>query len=221
MEQLVSRDLLLENQKSKIVVSICLLFKKVQCYFYYKNHMFIMKNLDSMKKNRRKNTPQITSLQIFRYFLFFYGLPMYLQTFSVHNCDHTQRLILILCFLFKKTHISPNYYTFSKWGRVKFASPFPLLGDQHAFKIVSTNCSSSNQSCDIVFKHCQRQKEMADLEHERELAVIEQEMMERLKAEELLFQQVRQDKCGSLGVTGVSGVSLSVVQPKCCKTSHL
>ncbi|XP_044092521.1 DPY30 domain-containing protein 1 [Neovison vison] len=34
-----------------------------------------------------------------------------------------------------------------------------------------------------------RQKEMADLEHERELAVIEQEMMERLKAEELLFQQ--------------------------------
>nr|XP_035945701.1 DPY30 domain-containing protein 1 isoform X2 [Halichoerus grypus] len=34
-----------------------------------------------------------------------------------------------------------------------------------------------------------RQKEMVDLEHERELAVIEQEMMERLKAEELLFQQ--------------------------------
>ncbi|XP_019658527.1 DPY30 domain-containing protein 1 [Ailuropoda melanoleuca] len=34
-----------------------------------------------------------------------------------------------------------------------------------------------------------RQKELADLEHERELAVIEQEMMERLKAEELLFQQ--------------------------------
>ncbi|XP_040479745.1 DPY30 domain-containing protein 1 isoform X2 [Ursus maritimus] len=34
-----------------------------------------------------------------------------------------------------------------------------------------------------------RQKEMADLERERELAVIEQEMMERLKAEELLFQQ--------------------------------
>lgn len=33
---------------------------------------------------------------------------------------------------------------------------------------------------------------MADLERERELAVIEQEMMERLKAEELLFQQVRQ-----------------------------
>lgn len=33
---------------------------------------------------------------------------------------------------------------------------------------------------------------MIDLEHERELAVIEQEMMERLKAEELLFQQVRQ-----------------------------
>ncbi|XP_045734165.1 DPY30 domain-containing protein 1 isoform X1 [Mirounga angustirostris] len=34
-----------------------------------------------------------------------------------------------------------------------------------------------------------RQKEMVDLERERELAVIEQEMMERLKAEELLFQQ--------------------------------
>ncbi|XP_059253662.1 DPY30 domain-containing protein 1 [Mustela nigripes] len=34
-----------------------------------------------------------------------------------------------------------------------------------------------------------RRKEMADLEHERELAVIEREMMERLKAEELLFQQ--------------------------------
>ncbi|KAJ8795100.1 hypothetical protein J1605_018687 [Eschrichtius robustus] len=35
----------------------------------------------------------------------------------------------------------------------------------------------------------QRQEEMAQLEHERELAVMEQEMMERLKAEELLFQQ--------------------------------
>nr|XP_055181253.1 DPY30 domain-containing protein 1 isoform X2 [Nyctereutes procyonoides] len=34
-----------------------------------------------------------------------------------------------------------------------------------------------------------RQKEMANLERERELAEIEQEMMERLKAEELLFQQ--------------------------------
>ncbi|XP_012518674.1 PREDICTED: DPY30 domain-containing protein 1 [Propithecus coquereli] len=34
-----------------------------------------------------------------------------------------------------------------------------------------------------------RQKEMAELEHERELALMEQEMMERLKAEELLFQQ--------------------------------
>ncbi|XP_027452241.1 DPY30 domain-containing protein 1 isoform X2 [Zalophus californianus] len=34
-----------------------------------------------------------------------------------------------------------------------------------------------------------RQKEMVDLERERELAVIQQEMMERLKAEELLFQQ--------------------------------
>ncbi|XP_029100741.1 S-adenosylmethionine synthase isoform X1 [Monodon monoceros] len=35
----------------------------------------------------------------------------------------------------------------------------------------------------------QRQEEMAQLERERELAVMEQEMMERLKAEELLFQQ--------------------------------
>ncbi|XP_019668951.1 DPY30 domain-containing protein 1 isoform X1 [Felis catus] len=34
-----------------------------------------------------------------------------------------------------------------------------------------------------------RQKEMASLERERELALIEQEMMERLKAEELLIQQ--------------------------------
>lgn len=33
---------------------------------------------------------------------------------------------------------------------------------------------------------------MIDLEHERHLAQMEQEMMERLKAEELLFQQVRQ-----------------------------
>lgn len=33
---------------------------------------------------------------------------------------------------------------------------------------------------------------MADLERERELALMEQEMMERLKAEELMFQQVRQ-----------------------------
>ncbi|XP_073649497.1 DPY30 domain-containing protein 1 isoform X1 [Tursiops truncatus] len=35
----------------------------------------------------------------------------------------------------------------------------------------------------------QRQEEMAQLEQERELAVMEQEMMERLKAEEFLFQQ--------------------------------
>ncbi|KAL4699246.1 hypothetical protein H8959_011903 [Pygathrix nigripes] len=35
-----------------------------------------------------------------------------------------------------------------------------------------------------------RQKEMAELEHERELALMEQEMMERLKAEELLLQQI-------------------------------
>ncbi|XP_018890019.2 DPY30 domain-containing protein 1 isoform X1 [Gorilla gorilla gorilla] len=34
-----------------------------------------------------------------------------------------------------------------------------------------------------------RQKEMAKLERERELALMEQEMMERLKAEELLLQQ--------------------------------
>ncbi|XP_035308053.1 DPY30 domain-containing protein 1 [Cricetulus griseus] len=34
-----------------------------------------------------------------------------------------------------------------------------------------------------------RQKEMIELEHERELALMEQEMLERLKAEELLFQQ--------------------------------
>ncbi|KAM5243460.1 DPY30 domain-containing protein 1 isoform 2-T5 [Hipposideros larvatus] len=36
-----------------------------------------------------------------------------------------------------------------------------------------------------------RQKEMADLKRERELARMEQEMMERLKAEELMFQQMR------------------------------
>uniref|UniRef100_A0A8I6ADI0 DPY30 domain containing 1 n=1 Tax=Rattus norvegicus TaxID=10116 RepID=A0A8I6ADI0_RAT len=34
-----------------------------------------------------------------------------------------------------------------------------------------------------------RQKELIALEHERELAMMEQEMMDRLKAEELLFQQ--------------------------------
>ncbi|XP_020928667.1 DPY30 domain-containing protein 1 isoform X2 [Phacochoerus africanus] len=34
-----------------------------------------------------------------------------------------------------------------------------------------------------------RQEEMAQLEHERQIALMEQEMMERLKAEELLFQQ--------------------------------
>lgn len=33
---------------------------------------------------------------------------------------------------------------------------------------------------------------MIKLEHERELALMEQEMLERLKAEEILFQQVRQ-----------------------------
>ncbi|XP_076980865.1 DPY30 domain-containing protein 1 isoform X2 [Tamandua tetradactyla] len=35
----------------------------------------------------------------------------------------------------------------------------------------------------------EKQKEMVELERERELALIEQEMMERLKEEELLFQQ--------------------------------
>ncbi|KAB0351269.1 hypothetical protein FD754_016126 [Muntiacus muntjak] len=35
----------------------------------------------------------------------------------------------------------------------------------------------------------QRQEEMVQLEHEREVALMEQEMMERLKAEQLLFQQ--------------------------------
>ncbi|XP_070288069.1 DPY30 domain-containing protein 1 [Myotis yumanensis] len=34
-----------------------------------------------------------------------------------------------------------------------------------------------------------RQKEMADLQHEREVARLEQERLERLKAEELMFQQ--------------------------------
>ncbi|XP_052590338.1 DPY30 domain-containing protein 1 [Peromyscus californicus insignis] len=34
-----------------------------------------------------------------------------------------------------------------------------------------------------------RQREMIELEHERELAMMEQEILERLKAEELLFQQ--------------------------------
>ncbi|KAH0507539.1 S-adenosylmethionine synthase isoform type-1 [Microtus ochrogaster] len=42
---------------------------------------------------------------------------------------------------------------------------------------------------DIVTLEQQRQKDMIDLEHERQLARMEQEMMERLKAEELLFQQ--------------------------------
>ncbi|EHB16441.1 DPY30 domain-containing protein 1 [Heterocephalus glaber] len=34
-----------------------------------------------------------------------------------------------------------------------------------------------------------RQKEMAQLEHERTLALVEQELLEKLRAEELLFQQ--------------------------------
>lgn len=42
---------------------------------------------------------------------------------------------------------------------------------------------------EIVTMEQLRQKEMIDLEHERQLARMEQEMMERLKAEELLFQQ--------------------------------
>ena len=43
----------------------------------------------------------------------------------------------------------------------------------------------------FFFKSCERQEEMVQLEHEREVALMEQEMMERLKAEQLLFQQVR------------------------------
>lgn len=50
---------------------------------------------------------------------------------------------------------------------------------------------------------------MADLEHERELALMEQEMKERLKAEELMFQQVR------LESSEVTGISLCMVQPNC------
>ncbi|XP_075843613.1 DPY30 domain-containing protein 1 isoform X2 [Microtus pennsylvanicus] len=42
---------------------------------------------------------------------------------------------------------------------------------------------------DVVTLEQQRRKDMIDLEHERQLARMEQEMMERLKAEELLFQQ--------------------------------
>lgn len=48
---------------------------------------------------------------------------------------------------------------------------------------------------------------MVDLEHERELARREQEIMERLKAEELLLQQV--SKKGSSVVTGISDVNFS------------
>ncbi|KAM6163752.1 DPY30 domain-containing protein 1 [Rhynchocyon petersi] len=40
----------------------------------------------------------------------------------------------------------------------------------------------------ITMKQLEK-KEMAELEHERELALLEQEMMEKLKAEELTFQQ--------------------------------
>ncbi|XP_060049785.1 DPY30 domain-containing protein 1 isoform X2 [Erinaceus europaeus] len=36
-----------------------------------------------------------------------------------------------------------------------------------------------------------RQKEMIELAREREIALMEKEMMERLKAEELMFQQMR------------------------------
>ncbi|XP_055976772.1 DPY30 domain-containing protein 1 [Sorex fumeus] len=43
-----------------------------------------------------------------------------------------------------------------------------------------------------VIAEQQRQKEMADLEHERAVALREQQMMEKLKAEELLFQQQQQ-----------------------------
>lgn len=38
---------------------------------------------------------------------------------------------------------------------------------------------------------------MIDLERERELALMEQEMMARLKAEELMFQEVRREFRGT------------------------
>ena len=61
---------------------------------------------------------------------------------------------------------------------------------------------------------------MAQLEHEREVALMEQEMMERLKAEELLFQQVRPE---SSVVPGAPAVAPLVWCPhtKVQKTPHL
>ncbi|KAB1271717.1 DPY30 domain-containing protein 1 [Camelus dromedarius] len=51
-----------------------------------------------------------------------------------------------------------------------------------------------------------RQEEMAQLERERELALMEQEIMEKLKAEELLFQQVRPE---SSAVAEIGGQQLA------------
>ena len=45
---------------------------------------------------------------------------------------------------------------------------------------------------------------MVQLEHEREVALMEQEMMERLKAEQLLFQQVRPESSVVPGAPGVA-----------------
>lgn len=50
---------------------------------------------------------------------------------------------------------------------------------------------------------------MAQLEHERAVALAEQELLERLRAEELLFQQVRHGREGS-GGPRTSGTSLGV-----------
>ena len=45
---------------------------------------------------------------------------------------------------------------------------------------------------------------MAQLEREREVALKEQEMMERLRAEELLFQQVRPERSVVPGALAVA-----------------
>ncbi|XP_053765612.1 DPY30 domain-containing protein 1 isoform X3 [Panthera pardus] len=69
-----------------------------------------------------------------------------------------------------------------------------------------------------------RQKEMANLERERELALIEQEMMERLKAEELLIQQemgmnienipTSEDSSHSEDITPDSGKTLAEISDR-------
>ncbi|XP_044896153.1 DPY30 domain-containing protein 1 isoform X3 [Felis catus] len=69
-----------------------------------------------------------------------------------------------------------------------------------------------------------RQKEMASLERERELALIEQEMMERLKAEELLIQQemamsienipTSEDSSHSEDITPDSGKTLAEISDR-------